>query len=485
MTIEHRHYTDQLILSLQRRESAYNVAVDTWDDTTATTMAEFPDTTAHEAWDDQVVGESFIRQGKTVADQQAIARQSVRIAYAEPRTKPHTLAGLMALSLGGIASLQQRWLTAYRHALMLAAPLAVPSISAMTGHQRNHYVVYAGLKSEGFTLSIQQQNPYLDFTCQLVGAGSRVPIATPGSFPSAIAEPWLRIGDCRVYLADVTDTPLLLASTPTQGSTNLSGSVLALSSRIIACSIAQQNMMNTAGAYRVSTGLQRSNCYAAEQPLHIQLLLEVDTATEATELAWYLNQRHLAFELQCVHETVIDPVTITNVTVGTPPTHHIVLDSNSTSWYLSVNLLGELVLDSSPPAGTGLNVGTGIIMRALDGWRYRIGASPLQEVTTEQTTNPGISPHVVELCAILDSNGDPWYLWNDGLGEIAVSRAPVPIVPYQYGVTLICPRVQWKAIVRQQQNQSDVLQMTGTVLDDGVLGAVYGFVYNKISQYLA
>ena len=304
------HYADQLILSLRQREQAYNVLVPVWDDTTASLMTDIDDATVHEVWEDTVTGAAVIRLGQTLPTSQAVQRQRIRIPFTQPRVTPHTLAGLLGLAFGQVTSVQQPFLTSRRHALVPTSLVTSPSLSAMTGHQGHTYYQYGGFKPAGWTLSWTTSSPYLAFTMPLVGSGSRTAIATPATLPQVVQEPWVTLGHSRLWLTDVTDAPLTWPTTPpVQGVTNLSGTVLDVSTRVLSWSVTQQQALPESVG-RVSAGLVSSTPYARQRTWSVTLTLEVDTATEADELGWYLTQHAWAMEWQWTSPEVIDPVIV-------------------------------------------------------------------------------------------------------------------------------------------------------------------------------
>jgi hypothetical protein len=105
-------------------------------------------------------------------------------------------------------------------------------------------------------------------------------------------------------------------------------------------------------------------------------------------------------------------------------------------------------------------------------------------VVLMQTTFPNSNPHVVETCALLDPVGVPWYLWMDGLGGWVVSRSLPAATSWRRGFILRCPHMQYRALVRQQQQQYDVLELTGTILEDLPYDPVELVVYNQQPGYL-
>lgn len=296
-----RHYNDRIMLSLFVQETSYDTAPASWS-TAACAMLDFDDDSPHETWDDVVEDDDQLIHTYEYTTVQELVRQSVRLPYAEPRVKPNSLAGLLGLSLGIVTSTQDGTATAYRHAVTQSLPTELPSIGAQVQHQFGAQFVYTGLKAEGFTLS--NNGPYLRFECPLIGSGTRS--FSTDNWPEAIDERWLRWGDCHVYLVDVTGTPVTITNPPDQGTTNLDGGV-DFSTRILRMEISHPNSLWAEGGYRPSTLTVRGALVTPKRHTEVTMELQVNTPTEATELQWYLTQRQLAFEWQCVGTSLIDP----------------------------------------------------------------------------------------------------------------------------------------------------------------------------------
>ena len=296
---EHRHYTDAIALSFFVAEPLYDQGPANWS-TGACAMREFDDASSHEEWNDVVEDDDQLTHGTEYPTVQEIVRQSVSFTYAEPRVKPNTLAGLMGAALGSVTTVQDGSVAAYRHALAPSGPLDLPSFAAQIAHMASSQFLYTGLKADSF--SLRNNGAYLSFSCPLLGSGSRE--VSADAFPSAITEAWLRWGDSHVYLLDVTGAPLTLPDPILQGETNLGEAALDVSTRVVRMEVNQPNNLWAEGGYRPSTGVVRGALLTPKRRTDLVLELQVDPDTELDELTWYLTQRSLAFEWQCVGELI-------------------------------------------------------------------------------------------------------------------------------------------------------------------------------------
>jgi hypothetical protein len=300
--VQGRHYDDTIVLTLFYRERTYNSAPLIWS-RGACLMQDFADSAAHEVWDDLVADDEALVHGHEYSYVQEIVRQSVRLNYAEPRVKPSTLAALLGLSFGVPTTTQDGSASAYRHALTPVSPLALPSISAEVSHQLGRCYRYTGLKADAFTLS--NNGAYLGFETPLIGSGSRA--AVTAQDVDAISEPWLRWGYCWLYVLDVSQLALSVPATPVQGTSNLGHQAINISTRVLHFRLNHPNTLWADGGYRPTTGQVRGALHSVRRHTTLSLTLECHTAHEARELTWYLEQRALAFELQCRHPALIDP----------------------------------------------------------------------------------------------------------------------------------------------------------------------------------
>ena len=296
-----RHYNDQIALSLFDAEVNYDAGPAAWANANAVSMTDFDDDSPHEEWDDLVEDDADLSHGYEYRTVQEIVRQSVRWTYTEPRTKPNSLAGLLGLALGTVASTKDGAFNAWRHKLTPASPIILPSIGAQIAHQNSSQYEYKGVKADGFIL--RRNGAYLTLESPLIGSGTRAASST--TFPASVTESWLHWGDCNLWLKDTGGTVITIPTTPTQGSTNLGAGAVNLSKRIRTFAIDHPNNLLDQMGYRPSTGKVRGHLHTAKRSTTLRLGFDVMTDREAEELDWYLSQRKLAFELNCDSGTVV------------------------------------------------------------------------------------------------------------------------------------------------------------------------------------
>lgn len=297
-----RHELDSLALSLFDKEAVYGAGPVGWTATSACSMIEFDDASAHEVWSDRVFNDGDL-VGFEFPRKQQITRQGLEINYTEPRAKPNTLAGLIGLTLGSVTSVQDVLLDAYRHKIVPTARHSVPSIGAQVKHDGGRQYKYHGIKSNGFTLAMAED--FLSLNVPLVGSGHRAEAAD--AFPVSILEDSLLWAEAKLFVKATGGTPITPPAAPVQGAANLGGSEVELSSRITNFSLAWANSLAVDAGYRAGQGLVRSNLHPARRNTGSLLTLgiEVDDQTEAAELDYYLNQSPLAFELNVDSGTII------------------------------------------------------------------------------------------------------------------------------------------------------------------------------------
>lgn len=294
------HDLDSIMFGLYLRERTYAGALN-WP-SAGCRMTDYDHSSAHAIWDDLVEGNRDLGHGAEHTTTQDLVRQSVRLPYVEPRAHPNTLGGLMTLALGNRITTQDGALQSYRHALTFAGSNLSLSMSAQVHHVPGQQYLYPGLKADTFLL--RNNGPFLTLQCDMIGSGARPLSAT--AFTSIVNDPWLRWGDCHIWIKDVTSTALTLPGVPVQGSTNLGIGALDISSRIVRLEYLQPCHIDGENGYRPSTGVVRGSLYPGRREAGVVLEFELESASEVDEVNYYLLQRGIALEWQCVG-TLIQP----------------------------------------------------------------------------------------------------------------------------------------------------------------------------------
>lgn len=296
-----RAYFKKIMLSLFDKEATYNAGPAGWSATSACQMEDYTDSASYEEWDDTVQGNNDLITGFEFMTHQELVRQSMRFTYTEPRTKPNTLAGMIALSLGTVATTQDGALTAYRHKITPAGSTSLPSIACQTLRDGGVQRMYTGVKGDGFQLN--ENGPYFNFQSTFIGSGTRTTAAD--AFVPAISENWLRWGDAHIYLKDTAGTPITIPASPSQSAANLGGSEVDFSTKVLTYNLQWMNNLATDMGYRASTGMVRQNFHSTRRRGTLGLKFELDSTTEAADLDRYLNQTKMAIELRINSGTII------------------------------------------------------------------------------------------------------------------------------------------------------------------------------------
>lgn len=275
----------RLMMSLGRKEATYGAGV-TMNDANADEMHGFDSEPAK--WDDDVISDQGTITGNELATTQEIFQQKVMLTYSEPRARPNSLAGLAALVLGSVTSVQDGALVAYRHKIVpigINSPL--PTIQAeeiFGGIQK----AYKGVI--GKSLSIEaEEGGFIKLTAELEGNGSRANSAT--AFAAKVSESWLKVRDALVWLEDGAN--ISIDATPTQGLENISSATpTSLAIRLKRFSLKWDNKVFLHPGFGGAGLYQEADKGSPREPSFTASLYFEDE----TERDFYLNQTRLAFE---------------------------------------------------------------------------------------------------------------------------------------------------------------------------------------------
>lgn len=342
-----RAYKKRLMLSLFDKEATYGAGPAGWTSTSACEMTDYADAAGYEEWDDLIQGNNDLVTGQEFTTHQELVRQSVRFTYTEPRTKPNTIAGLMALALGTVTTTQDGALAAYRHKITPAGSTSLPSIACQTLREGGVQRMYPGIKADGFQLS--ESNAFWQFQTTLVGSGTRTVAAD--AFPAIVEENWLRWGDAYIYLKDTLGIPITVPATPSQTVANLGGSEVDFSTRLLSWNLQWLNNLAPEMGYRPSTGMVRTNFHSTRRRGTLTMRFEVDSASEAADLNYYLNQTQIAMELRISTGALVAPagVFLGGVTILIPRMQMMPPTRSQTSEFENLEFVMEIMSDLTNP----------------------------------------------------------------------------------------------------------------------------------------
>lgn len=281
--ITKKGWQDQVMLSLFAKEATYNAGV-TMNGTNACSMKGFE---CDVDWSDTVTDDKDSVSGAELGTDQEITAQGVDITYREPRCKPNTLAGLANLALGARATTQDGALAAYRHKITpVAVGSALPSIQAESKKGGVQYA-YRGVKCNSLKLS-GEAGGYLSLEAALKGSGYRSTSAT--AFPAVIAESWMKLSNCKVWME--TGANISLDATLTQDAENISSATPDdLKVRIKSFSVGWENALDPQPGFGGAGQLQDLDYARRSAELSFSLLFDA-----STELDYFLNQDPAAIE---------------------------------------------------------------------------------------------------------------------------------------------------------------------------------------------
>lgn len=281
--ITKKGWQDQVMLSLFRRESAYNAGV-TMTNANACGMKGFE---CEVDWSDTVQDDKDVVSNAEFGTDQEIVAQGVDITYTESRCKPNTLAGLAHLALGERTTTQDGALAAYRHRLTPAsAGTALPSIQAEARRGGLQYA-YRGVKCGSLKLS-GEAGGFLSLEAALKGSGHRAISAT--AFAASISESWMKLGDCRVWME--TGAQISIPGTLAQGAQSISSATPDdLGVRLKSFTLGWDNAAE--GLAGFGGGGQFHDIEYGRRSAELSFSLVFDSATE---INYFLNQEPVAIE---------------------------------------------------------------------------------------------------------------------------------------------------------------------------------------------
>ncbi|MBI4242254.1 MAG: hypothetical protein HY613_11100, partial [Candidatus Rokubacteria bacterium] len=293
---------DQLMLSVGDKEASYNAGPGGWLAASAIQLFEFSE--AYAVWDDKLRSDRDSVHGSQFATTDEIVRQDVRLAYTERQVRPAHLGGLLALAGGVVATVQDGALVAYRHKFTpVAADVALPSIAMMEKASGEQFLC-KGIKLDSLALARGgSENAYWSLEAGLIGSGHRASDAT--AFVTKLTEAPLRWGDAKCWLE--TGTDISIDAAPTQGLENISsGTPDVLTLRLKGARFSVGNALQADEGYEPASGKVRGRLdHGDDRRFRIELTVEVDPSTLATERGYYDNRDNVAVELEVDSGTII------------------------------------------------------------------------------------------------------------------------------------------------------------------------------------
>lgn len=294
---------DQCMASLGDKEATYNAGPAAWTLGAAFQLFEFGESFVE--WEDALLSDRDTVHGSQFATAQEILRQSVRMAYSEPKVRPAHLAGFAALAGGNLAaSVQDGGLTAYRHKIIpVAATVQLPSIGVQEKASGEQYK-YLGVKVD--SLSLRRGGPsnaFWSLDVALIGSGTRATAAD--AFPAKVSVDPLRWQDSYCWLESGTD--ISIDATPTQGLENISSATPDnFTARLLDVQFEHRNDLQAEDGYAPGGDKVRSRLdHGPARGATLRLELIVDESTLAAERAYYTGQANCAVEIESKSGTLV------------------------------------------------------------------------------------------------------------------------------------------------------------------------------------
>lgn len=285
MAVLKHGWSEQIALSLFLKESAYDTAP-TINSTNYCSLNGFE---AEVSWPDTFETDKGEVTGKEHGYDQYRVTQQVNINVTEAHAKPNTLAGLGQLALGSAAVTKDGAVNAWRHILTpIAVGSALPSIGVV--HQKGGVQYkYSGAKCNSLALTAEI-GMAAKMSAELIGSGTRATDAT--GFPAVIADEWMLVRNCKVWMESGAD--ISISATPTQGTEDISSATPdSLDVRMKNFSWKWNNGLERQSNFGSASGAAR-DIDKGRRSAELSLGLIFN---DATELNYFINQDVMAVEL--------------------------------------------------------------------------------------------------------------------------------------------------------------------------------------------
>jgi len=200
MAITLKGWNRQFMASAFTKEASYDAGA-TMNNTNACSFKGFD---LEPAWEDKIVTDKDEVTGKEHGYDQEIIGYGAKFNYKEPKCKPNSLAFFASLALGSSTPTKDGAFTAYKHKIIpVTVGTALPSCQVEELFGGLQYA-YKGVKCNTLKIS-GEAGGFLALEAGLIGSGTRATSAT--AFANAIAESWMQVANCKVWMesgADIT-----------------------------------------------------------------------------------------------------------------------------------------------------------------------------------------------------------------------------------------------------------------------------------------
>ena len=183
-------------MSTNSKESAYDTA-DAVDSKILVNAGVIPDDVVEVVNDQDLIG------GTEEASASTLIAQSLSMAFAQNRVKPHTLAAIAAFAMGSVATTTPSGgSTARKHTITPATSATMNSFTLEGLLKSGLQQKYSGMMVDNFNLGFQRQaNRFCNLTAGLLGSGT---VAAGTATASEVSEAGLNAATAAVWLDATT-----------------------------------------------------------------------------------------------------------------------------------------------------------------------------------------------------------------------------------------------------------------------------------------
>ena len=200
---------------------------------------------------------------------------------------------------------------AWRQALTMGSGTQMPSIIVHMLYDRLRMTPqYLGMKCS--TITLNNNGQYWQLAATLLGSGFRNSTVRPSLPLPVVQENWLRWGDTRVFIRPLSAGRIVVPTTPTQNTNNLTGGTVSFPGDTLrvappsscrrfcaAFSMTLNNNFATEAGYRAGGRLLRTQLHAARREITVEFTFDIESTQERNSLLTYLNQYNMGLEVDC------------------------------------------------------------------------------------------------------------------------------------------------------------------------------------------